>query len=109
MPGKVNLSLLVVPQKIIINKVNEFLMQGFENIILVGHSAGAWASLNLQSRFPKKIDGVIAFNPAFTGTKKNKGKTKQKFRPPSAAISMVAKQGGIISGGGRDNFKKSQG
>ena len=28
-------------QKIIINKVNEFLIQGFENIILVGHSAGA--------------------------------------------------------------------
>ena len=32
---------------------------GFENIILAGWSAGGWASLNLQSRFPNKIKGVI--------------------------------------------------
>ena len=78
-------------QKIIINKVNEFLMQGFENIILVGHSAGAWASLNLQSRFPKKIDGVIAFNPAFTGTKKNRGQNKEWDIIRSHQINIISK------------------
>ena len=82
-------------QKIIINKVNEFLMQGFENIILVGHSAGAWASLNLQSRFSKKIDGVIAFNPAFTGTKKNRGQYKMWDILRSHEINIISKSSEI--------------
>ena len=61
-----------IRQKLINKKVDSFINQGFENIILVGHSAGAWASITLKSQFPKKIDGVIAFNPAFTGTIKNR-------------------------------------
>ena len=56
-------------QKIILSKLEEFSEKGFENIILAGWSAGAWASLNLQSRFPEKIKGVIAINPAFAGPK----------------------------------------
>ena len=56
-------------QNIIINEVEKLKNLGFENIILAGWSAGGWASLNLQSRFPDKIKGVIAFNPAFAGPK----------------------------------------
>lgn len=54
-------------RKVIINKVNEFKNSGFKNIILAGHSAGAWASLVLNSKFNKEIDGVIAFHPARSG------------------------------------------
>jgi dienelactone hydrolase len=57
-------------QKIILSKAEELSVQGFKNIILAGWSAGAWASLNLQSRFPKKFKGSIAFNPGFAGPKK---------------------------------------
>ena len=53
-----------------IELVDEFKNLGFENIVLAGWSAGGWASLNLQSRFPDKIKGTIAFNPAFAGPKK---------------------------------------
>ena len=56
-------------QNIILDKINQFEKLGFKNIILAGHSAGAWASLNLQSRFPDKIKGTIALNPAFAGWK----------------------------------------
>jgi len=56
-------------QNIIINEVKKFKNLGFENIILAGYSAGAWASLNLQARFPELIKGVIAINPAFAGKK----------------------------------------
>ena len=40
-----------------------------QNIILSGWSAGGWSSLILQSRYPDKILGTIAFNPAFAGPK----------------------------------------
>ena len=56
-------------QNIILNKADEFLNDGFKNIVLVGYSAGGWASLNLISRFPDKFKGAIAFNPAFAGPK----------------------------------------
>ena len=46
--------------------------KGFENIVLAGHSAGAWASITLRSKFPENIDGVIALNPAVAGTLKNR-------------------------------------
>jgi len=57
-------------QNIIINEVEKLKNLGFENIVLAGWSAGGWASLNLKSRFPDKIKGVIAINPAFAGPKK---------------------------------------
>ena len=56
-------------QKIILNEIEKLNNLGFENIILAGYSAGAWASLNLQSRYPEKIKGTIAINPAFAGPK----------------------------------------
>ena len=56
-------------QNIIINEVEKLKNLGFENIVLAGWSAGGWASLNLKSRFPDKIKGVIAINPAFAGPK----------------------------------------
>ena len=59
-------------QKIINNKIDDFTKQGFNNIVLAGQSAGAWASITLRSQFPEKIDGVIAFNPAVAGTLKNR-------------------------------------
>ena len=61
-----------VKQKIIEEKIDSFKSQGFNKIVLAGHSAGAWASITLKSKFPKKINGVIAFNPTFAGTKKNR-------------------------------------
>ena len=54
-------------QKVIINKVEELINLGFENIILAGHSAGGWASITLKSKYPNKISGTIAINPAFAG------------------------------------------
>ncbi len=54
-------------QNIILQKADEFLSDGFKNIVLVGYSAGGWASLNLISRFPEKFRGAIALNPAFAG------------------------------------------
>ena len=54
-------------QKVIKEKINNLIDQGFENIVLAGQSAGSWASITLKSQFPEKIDGVIAFNPAFAG------------------------------------------
>ena len=59
-------------QKIINAKIDDFIKQGFNNIVLAGHSAGAWSSITLRSQFPEKIDGVIAFNPAVAGTLKNR-------------------------------------
>ena len=38
--------------------------KGFNNIILSGHSAGAYGSFILKSNFPNDIKGVIAFHPA---------------------------------------------
>ena len=56
-------------QNIILDKADEFLNNGFKKIILVGYSAGGWASLNLISKFPDKFKGAIAINPAFAGHK----------------------------------------
>ena len=63
-------------QKIILNEIEKLNNLGFKNIILAGYSAGAWASLNLQSRYPEKIKGTIAINPAFAG---HKNEWKKKY------------------------------
>ena len=44
-------------------KVDEFIAKGFDNIVLSGHSGGAWTSLVIKSNFPNQIDGTIAFAP----------------------------------------------
>ena len=61
-------------QKVILRMVDNFLEKGVRNIVLTGHSAGGWAALNLSSRFPEKITGAIAFNPAFADKVKNRKK-----------------------------------
>ena len=63
-------------QKVIINKVDELINLGFENIILAGHSAGGWASITLKSKYPNKISGTIAINPAFSGKLNNRREWK---------------------------------
>ena len=63
-------------QKVVINKVDELINLGFENIILAGHSAGGWASITLKSKFPNKISGSIAINPAFSGKLNNRREWK---------------------------------
>ena len=71
--GKINLvdeHKNIKRQKIILNEVQNLKKLGFDKIILSGYSAGGWSSLFLQSRFPEKIIGTIAFNPAFAGPKK---------------------------------------
>ena len=63
-------------QKVILNKVDELINLGFENIILAGHSAGGWASITLKSKYPNKISGTIAINPAFSGKLNNRREWK---------------------------------
>ena len=57
-------------QNIILNEVENLKNLGFDKIILSGWSAGGWSSLILQSKYPEKIIGTIAINPAFAGPKK---------------------------------------
>ena len=71
--GKINLvdeHKIIKRPKIILNEVENLKKLGFDKIILSGYSAGGWSSLVLQSRYPEKIIGTIAFNPAFAGPKK---------------------------------------
>ena len=58
---------VLLRQKVIKKKVDEFKEQGFNNIVLAGHSAGAWDSITVKSQFPSEIDGVIALSPARSG------------------------------------------
>ena len=69
-----------VKQRIIKKKVDSLNSQGFHKIVLSGHSAGAWASITLKSKFPEKIDGVIALNPAFAGPKKGRSSFWEDIR-----------------------------
>ena len=48
-------------------KIDEFKKKGFNNIVLSGHSAGAYSSFILKSNFPKLINGVISFHIGFGG------------------------------------------
>ncbi len=48
-------------------KIDEFKKKGFNNIVLSGHSAGAYGSFILKSNFPEKINGVISFHIGFGG------------------------------------------
>ena len=71
--GKINLvdeHKIIKRPKIILNEVENLKKLGFNKIILSGYSAGGWSSLVLQSRYPEKIIGTIAFYPAFAGPKR---------------------------------------
>ena len=54
-------------EKVMKLKIDEFKKKGFNNIILSGHSAGAYGSFQLKSNFPKLINGVISFHVGFGG------------------------------------------
>ena len=59
-------------QKIIKEKIDRFIGQGFKNIVLAGHSSGGWQSMILQSKLYDQVKGVIAFHPGGGGTIKNR-------------------------------------
>jgi pimeloyl-ACP methyl ester carboxylesterase len=65
---------VVKRSKEIRDKVNEFIEIGIPNhqIFLMGHSAGAWASLLVLRSNPDHVNSVIAFAPAFAGKYKNR-------------------------------------
>lgn len=42
-----------------------------QRIFLAGHSAGGWVSLMAASKFPEKVNAVVAFAPAFAGKRAN--------------------------------------
>ncbi|HGG59023.1 MAG TPA: alpha/beta hydrolase [Gammaproteobacteria bacterium] len=51
-----------------------------EQIFLVGHSAGGWASLMIEAETPDLVNGVIAFSPAFAGFKSTRNRQWWGFR-----------------------------
>ena len=58
--------------KIIKAKIDQFKSDGFENIVLAGHSMGGWASLKFKTIHPNLIEGSIGLHPGSGGTKKNR-------------------------------------
>ena len=58
--------------RIIKEKVDSFIEEGFENIILAGHSSGGWQSIKIKAKFPELVKGVIGLNPGAGGTVKNR-------------------------------------
>ena len=44
-------------------KIDEFIIKGFNNIVLSGHSAGGLDIVKLKSNFPNLIDGVVSVSP----------------------------------------------
>ena len=59
-------------RRVIKEKVDSFIEEGFENIILAGHSSGGWQSIKIKAEFPKLVKGVIGLNPGAGGTVKNR-------------------------------------
>jgi hypothetical protein len=53
-------------------KVEKFKKEGFEKIVLVGHSSGGWQSIKIKAEFPNLIKGVIGLNPGAGGDVKNR-------------------------------------
>ena len=58
--------------KVIKNTIDKFKNNGFNNIILAGHSSGGWQSLKIQSNNENLTNGVIALHPGAGGTVKNR-------------------------------------
>ena len=59
-------------RRVIKEKVDSFIEEGFENIILSGHSSGGWQSIKIKAKFPELVKGVIGLNPGAGGTVKNR-------------------------------------
>ena len=54
-------------RRVIKEKVDSFIGEGFKNIILAGHSSGGWQSIKIKAEFPKLVKGVIGLNPGAGG------------------------------------------
>lgn len=54
--------------------LDNLLLVGYaaKNIFLSGQSAGGWTSLMAEHLFPDKFNGVLAFAPAFAGTREER-------------------------------------
>ncbi len=63
-----------------------------ENIFLVGHSAGGWASLMIEASNPNSVNSVIAFSPAFSGVKSRRNQLWQQFRDDQERELISAKK-----------------
>ena len=50
-------------RRVIKEKVDSFIEEGFENIILAGHSSGGWQSIKIKTEFPELVKGIIGLNP----------------------------------------------
>ena len=59
-------------RRVIKEKVDSFIEEGFENIILAGHSSGGWQSIKIKTEFPELVKGIIGLNPGAGGTVKNR-------------------------------------
>ena len=59
-------------RRVIKEKVDSFIEEGFENIVLAGHSSGGWQSIKIKAEFPELVKGVIGLNPGAGGTVKNR-------------------------------------
>jgi len=59
-------------RRVIKKKVDSFIEEGFENIILAGHSSGGWQSIKIKAEFPELAKGVIGLLPGAGGTVKNR-------------------------------------
>ena len=59
-------------RRVIKEKVDRFIEEGFENIVLAGHSSGGWQSIKIKAKFPELVKGVIGLQPGAGGTVKNR-------------------------------------
>ena len=59
-------------RSVIKEKVDRFIEEGFENIVLAGHSSGGWQSIKIKAKFPELVKGVIGLQPGAGGTVKNR-------------------------------------
>jgi pimeloyl-ACP methyl ester carboxylesterase len=59
-------------------------------IFLVGQSAGGWAALLHQKRFPQSVNSVVAFAPAFAGKKRLRPEVWQQRHELQAAEILSA-------------------
>jgi len=59
-------------RRVIKEKIDSFIGEGFKNIILAGHSSGGWQAIKIKAEFPELVKGVIGLNPGAGGTVQNR-------------------------------------
>lgn len=78
--------------------IDSFLTVGVQpkNIVVAGHSAGGWTSLLAAASYPEKFGSLIAFAPAFAGTRRDEKQYpwwRQIIRPEQ--VEMIKKSNGV--------------